>query len=258
MTVIMRNPIKSKKCGDEVKIEEIKDFFLSRYEEDEKKALNYFWYVNKVIEEIQSNEEEKTIYYRGKGFFSYVFQIGNKIIKFGTDRVQYRIPYVKEILQPLLRKKIGEDFIIEVSENVNTKWYEELDEREAKLRLYSLWKAIRKKGVIWADIDLKNTGELLRDNTIYWKPYFRKSDNSFHDLQIENERLGIDGTEKKEILHKGDLVIIDTDMLYTEEDIKKLQKKGVMFDDILYVFMQRYEREKKEEEKMRQQILSID
>lgn len=132
------------------------------------------------------------------GSFSNVIGIGNTIIKLGKSRKTFNIPNDERILQPYLRrdlnKEFGIDATIEVSDKVETDII--LDENE----LYNIYKEIRNRGIICADMKYSNIGKLIKDNS-----------------PRNNEKNGMIGNVTN-TLKAGDYVILDTDFIYKEND----------------------------------------
>ena len=57
------------------------------------------------------------------------------------------------------------------------------------------------------DVEKRNVGRLLRDNHIYWR----------NELPLTDQILGLDKYRGNEVLKKGDLVILDNDMIFDED-----------------------------------------
>lgn len=189
-----------------------------------------------IFEEIAQNEmaDVSDIEYIGKGDHSNVYKLGNKVIKLGERRLTNKIPYHRRILQPLLRRKIkNKDLYIEISE------YVESDISITDEDAYLIYKELRNDGIIWLDAKRENLGRLKKDNVIHFK----------EPLYVKKESVGyIEETIKEEEpLHKGDLVIIDTDFLYKENDFEeeKIDKNINMY--FYKINEQRYQKEKNEE-----------
>ena len=189
-----------------------------------------------IFEEIAQNEmvDVSDVEYIGKGDHSNVYKLGNKVIKLGGRRLTNKIPCHRRILQPLLRRKIkNRDLYIEISE------YVESDISITDEDAYLIYKELRDDGIIWLDAKMENLGRLKKDNVIHFK----------EPLYVKKESVGyIEETIKEEEpLHKGDLVIIDTDYLYKENDFEeeKIDKNINMY--FYKINEQRYQKEKTEE-----------
>lgn len=183
----------------------LKDIYLTSYAQDKFKVVSDT--IKIIIKEICQNENQNysSIEYIDHGTFSYVFQIGNKILKIGKMRNTQTFPNNPFILTPLMRETIDIDrdlsIFLEVIEKAETN-IEVTDEE-----LYNLYKNLRQIGLVWTDIAKRNVGRLIRDNKIYWNDPIEPTDQS---LELEKKR----GTT---ILKKGSLVIIDADHIYDEK-----------------------------------------
>ena len=186
--------------------------------------------VKLMILEVMKNENVKfsDITYNSGGF-SRVLLIGDKVIKIG-DRVTKKFPNNPYIIAPLLRKKLeinGESCFAEVTERVDT------DKRISREELYQLFKNLRNLGLVWTDIKETNVGRLRKDNIIHWQ----------ENLYPTDEILGLDTKRGQTLLKAGDLVILDADFIYDENDpnIQHTDRKAI-FDE----FERRYQMEKKQ------------
>ncbi len=170
----------------------------------------------KVFEELLENQNLNLvdISYPEFGASTAAFIVGDKVLKIGSKRITYKIPYHPRILQPLIRVNL-ENFIprsttdllpvvIEVSEKVDTNCYISEDE------IYEVYKELRNDGIIWTDVSFENVGRLLKEN----KRWYNKN------LAYNIEALGIENTGNinYEELNEGEIVICDTDFLYKEDD----------------------------------------
>ena len=183
-----------------------------------------------MILEVMKNENVKfsAITYNSGGF-SRVLLIGDKVIKIG-DRVTKKFPNNPYIIAPLLRKKLeinGESCFTEVTERVDT------DKQISREELYLLFKNLRNLGLVWTDIKETNVGRLRKDNIIHWQ----------ENLYPTDEILGLDTKRGQTLLKAGDLVILDADFIYDENDpnIQHTDRKAI-FDE----FERRYQMEKKQ------------
>lgn len=158
-----------------------------------------------IIKEIVYNEKVKmsSIKLIGRGEFSDVYQIGNKIIKLGKKRGTKTFPNNPYIVKPLLRKEfeLGEKtkIFVEVCEKILTNCCTKEDVDE-------IYKKMRRLGLVWIDVKQKNLGKLLKDNKIYWNKPLSPSDTA---LMLQEYR----GSEE---LKKGDVIICDADYIYDE------------------------------------------
>ena len=125
-----------------------------------------------IIEEICINEglNYSDIKYISHGATSYIYQIGDKILKLGDGRYSKTIPKNPYILQPILRREFAADggnkerLFIEIVERVEILEESEITEEE----LYKLYASLRNMGIEWCDISYQNVGRLIKDNVIHW------------------------------------------------------------------------------------------
>lgn len=186
--------------------------------------------VKLIILDVLKNENVKLsdITYNGGGLSS-VLLIGNKVIKIG-DRATKSFPNNPYIISPLLRKKLefnGESCFVEVTERVDT------SKKASKEELYQLFKKLRNLNLVWTDIKEDNVGRLKKENIIHWRQNLNPTDGV----------LGLDVKRGETILKEGDLVILDADFIYDENDpnINYINNK-----DIYDEFEKRYQKEIKE------------
>ena len=185
-----------------------------------------------VFKEVSENENVKfsDIKRIGRGGYTDVYQVGEKVIKVGRGRGQERFPNNPYIITPLLRKDFGfysgkryENAYIEVTERADILTDEEVSEEE----LYMLYSRMREIGLEWMDIEARNVGLLRRDNRIYWNEEINPSD----------EVLGLAPKVGAGVhLKKGDLVIIDADFIFEEGSIP--DSFFNCFEDDEFTFMQ--------------------
>lgn len=183
--------------------------------------------VKLIILDVLKNENVKLsdITYNGGGLSS-VLLIGNKVIKIG-DRATKSFPNNPYIISPLLRKKLefnGESCFVEVTERVDT------SKKSNKEELYQLFKKLRNLNLTWTDIKEDNVGRLKKENIIHWRQNLNPTDGV----------LGLDVKRGETILKEGDLVILDADFIYDENDpnINYINNKNI-YDE----FEKRYQRE---------------
>lgn len=191
-----------------------------------------------IIKELlkEQNEQAININVVGRGSSAIVYQIGDKILKVGAPKANYNIPNHKRILQPLIRKNLktakGEELInVEVTNNVNTRISND-DKKRIVLReklkqsgqeygpiqvekindddvLYLLYKEVRKSGIIITDMDWRNFGVLTGKNI--------PTLNNKEMLSDENAT-GLSPAMYKKPLKEGDIVYIDLEHIYKEND----------------------------------------
>lgn len=159
------------------------------------------------------------------GVFSNVLIIKDKVIKSGK-KVTKNIPYHKRLLQPIIRQ-----VITSINDNNVALDFIEVYERtlpfeENDVSCYDVFKEMLDDGILWSDPKDDNLGILIKPNTAfrekiedYDKPFF-----------IDDEVVNIFGDRKKEVLKKGEVVVIDLDFVY---DVKKYISKDVVMHDLM-------------------------
>ena len=144
-----------------------------------------------------------------------------------------KIPYHRRILQPLIRRRVLRSFkglYVEISEYLQPD--NEITDEDA----YSIYKELRNDGIIWLDAKKENLGRLEKDNIVYFN----------EPLYIKEESVGYipETIQQDEPLHKGDLVIIDTDFLIREQDFDEKLLNRHINTDFYQLCEQRYQQEK--------------
>ena len=163
-----------------------------------------------LLDEISKNESTSisSTEFIGTGGYSAVFAIKTKVIKIGIERKTPHFPNNPYILKPLLRKTITIDNIpifFEVIEKVDTNIND-----ITKEEIYKLYKNIREIGLIWTDVKIDNVGRLIKDNKIYW----------YENITPSDETLEFTKTIGNHQLKKGELIVLDGDYIYNENDHK--------------------------------------
>lgn len=191
--------------------------------------------LTEIVNEIAQNEnvDISNIEHIGSGTMTNVYKLGNKVIKFGKKRMTNKIPYHKRILQPLLRRSIlsgDKDLYIEISE------YLLPDNSITDEDAYLIYKELRDDGIIWLDAKKENLGRLQKDNIAHFK----------EPLYVRNETVGYipETIQEDATLPKGDLVILDTDFLFREQDFNVKFLDSRINTNFYRVCEQRYQREK--------------
>lgn len=161
-----------------------------------------------LLDEISKNESTSisSTEFIGTGAYSAVFAIKTKVIKIGIERKTPHFPNNPYILKPLLRKTITIDNIpifFEVIEKVDTNIND-----ITKEEIYKLYKNIREIGLIWTDVKIDNVGRLIKDNKIYW----------YENITPSDETLEFTKTIGNHQLKKGELIVLDGDYIYNEND----------------------------------------
>lgn len=188
-----------------------------------------------IVDEVAKNEsvDISDLEYIEKGTLTDVYKLGNKVVKFGKDRLTDKIPYHRRILQPLIRRRVLRSFkglYVEISEYLQPD--NEITDEDA----YSIYKELRNDGIIWLDAKKENLGRLEKDNIVYFN----------EPLYIKEESVGYipETIQQDEPLHKGDLVIIDTDFLIREQDFDEKLLNRHINTDFYQLCEQRYQQEK--------------
>lgn len=182
-----------------------------------------------IIKELCQNENKTygDIEYLGKGTFSYVLAVGDKVLKIGIKRYTDSFPNNPYIITPLLREsiKINEEnkIFLEVTERVDTKTEVTTEE------LYQLYKKIRALGLVWTDVAKRNVGRLKKDNIVHWNTPLSPTDEALELKKYINAPQ----------LKKGDLIILDADHIY----------EGYKYNLTNKEFEDRYQEELKEKNK---------
>ena len=188
--------------------------------------------VSIITEELMHNENinyEDINILSKSGAYSIVYKIGDKVLKIGKKREVFTKINNKRFLQPLYRDEIldkdDKDFLfcIEITEFVDTK-------NITKEDVYFIYKELRDCGLVWTDCKEDNLGRLLKDNKVYFKGIDKVDKNATGYI---NDNI--------EILKKGDLVIIDNDYIYNEEDF--FNNNHLVPSGYFYEFEQRYRNE---------------
>ena len=168
-----------------------------------------------IVNQLVENEEldMSDLEYVDRGSTSEVFRIGSKVIKFGIPRNTNKIPYHRRILQPLIRRNIksgDSEIYVEIAE------YIEQDNTITDEDVYQIYKELRDEGIVWIDCKKANVGRLIKDNSEHYK----------EPLNLRNETVGYIHDTIKEYeppIAKGKIVILDTDLIVREEDLKNLR-----------------------------------
>lgn len=190
-----------------------------------------------IIKELCQNENKTygNIEYLGKGTFSYVLAVGDKVLKIGIKRYTDSFPNNPYIITPLLREsiKINKEnkIFLEVTERVDTKTEVTTEE------LYQLYKKIRDLGLVWTDVAKRNVGRLKKDNIVHWNTPLYPTDEALELKKYINASQ----------LKKGDLIILDADHIY----------EGYKYNLTNKEFEDRYQEELKEKNKYYETAVEI-
>ena len=204
--------------------------------DEELKEENIFLCIKLIINELLQHEKKSIndIDFIGKGATSCVYSIGDKILKLGRYRFTLQIPNNKRFLQPLLRRYILRNNmtdilgIIEITEKVDTKNIS-LDD------VFEVYSSLRDDGLVWTDLNPKNVGRLIKDNKVYF-------DNLNPSMNAINYT-----TDMTEILKSGELILLDNDFIYKEDEYEfddKLRNLELVSLEI-NTFEKKYQEKKK-------------
>ena len=173
----------------------------------------------------------------GLGGYSIDLKAGGKVFKVGGDRLhdsKFEIPNHPRLLRPIIRKRdisTLEDhpLYFEIQDEVDTD-IEVTDEE-----LLEIYKELRTAGIKWCDAKKKNLGRLRADNCGY---------PIGDGPPANNQSLGLIGEDCfGSPLKKGDLVIMDLDLLYP------IDYKQAQFIPAVPDFIREYENEISKAEK---------
>lgn len=236
-SLIKSNLLKKLKQLDSDKFEKIHSLIVSKMTKVNHKFIDstILLGLTTIVDEIANNEnvDISDIEYIATGALTDVYKLGNKVIKFGKNRLTDKIPYHKRILQPLIRRKVSSginDLYIEISEYVQT------DNSITDDDAYLIYKELRNDGIIWIDAKRENLGRLEKNNIAHFN----------EPLYVKNETVGYipETLYGNEPLQKGDLVIIDTDFLFREDDFDVTHLDSRINTEFYRVCEQRYQEEK--------------
>lgn len=236
-SLIKSNLLKKLKQLDSDKFEKLHSLIVNKMTKVNHKFIDstILFGLTTIVDEIANNEnvDISDIEYIATGTFTDVYKLGNKVIKFGKNRLTDKIPYHKRILQPLIRRKVSSginDLYIEISEYVQT------DNSITDDDAYLIYKELRNDGIIWIDAKRENLGRLEKDNIAHFNEH----------LYVKNETVGYipETLYGNEPLQKGDLVIIDTDFLFREDDFDVTHLDSRINTEFYRVCEQRYQEEK--------------
>ena len=204
-------------------------------------------FCKEVFREVFKNEELSILNLRvcGNGRWSNCYNIGSMVIKLGRMRSTDKIPYHPRIIQPLYRKPMAPIDVIrerkdrydldelwarkvtrhieyieimplvETNESITKKKLQGKKTEFEKITqedLYKVYKELRDDGIVWADPKIENLGRLIGTNEVNYHGITNPSENA---TGINNEKQKI-----KKILGPKEIVIIDTDFLFYENDPK--------------------------------------
>ncbi len=193
----------------------IKEMFSKVQGLDFEKSKNSVEIVSMMINEVlkSKNLHYSDIEHIGQGGYSQAFKIGDKVVKVGLHQGQYNIPRnSKRFLQPIARYNFDivrndsqSKLAFEVNELCGTR------EDISKDDLYRVYRDIRMKGMIWTDCKSSNIGVLKKPNIVH-HPSFKGEKRAHHSS------VGFSEGNEVDILPAGELVVIDLDYIFDEND----------------------------------------
>ncbi len=149
------------------------------------------------------------------GGFSTIFFIGNKVFKLGSNRAVELMEDSPYIVKPLARAKLltnhEDEAFFEVTEKVEALDADSITEEE----LYSFYKMLREKGIVWVDVRQDNMGRLLKENKLYW----------YEGTTYTSQSRGMLPCDDDTVLQAGDLVMLDNDHRYREDEVPSKYKE---------------------------------
>lgn len=213
-----------------------RDAFDEKEKEECKTALDIV--LREVLDE--TNKDYTDIEFVGEGSYSTVYRIGNKVIKFGDEILKYQIPNHRRFLQPIARANYTlEDKSVmayfEVTSYADTFFSEKEQDDE---KLYQIYKELRDSGIVWIDAKWENVGKLLDDNVTKWRGQV---------IDVAPNSVGFSKSYEGEPLKSGDMVIIDLDYLFREDDPNLPRMIDGYSSPLSIEFEEKYKREKKRE-----------
>lgn len=197
---------------------------LLKMPKEEFERFKYKDVVTQIIKEVleMSNTKIEDIEVLKEGATSTPYIIGSLVLKVGKKRYSHQIPNHSRILKPLFRKQI-EDICIEITNLVDTNNITDDD-------VYVVFKELMDNDIVWIDARKENLGRLLKDNNSY-------------GINVNEESIGFKGKNKAE-LKKGELVILDTDLIFSKRNIPWSYLEKNVYLTIYHKMMDRYLKEK--------------
>ena len=203
----------------------------------DKEKYNVF--LTRIIDELLEEQKKDFIDIKqiGTGSTSDVYKIGDKILKIGSKRITEKIPYSRRILQPLYRSNLDDDdkLFIEISERVQGIGFEETAYED---EVYKIFKELMDEGIVWMDPAPRNIGILLKDNEAFLDG---------EAIDVDSNASNIIPKGKKDVLKKDDFIILDTDYIYSLDDLPQESRDKSRWTASAQYYMNKYEEEKRNE-----------
>lgn len=163
-----------------------------------------------------------------KGANNVPYKIGDKVLKIGCSRRTFNINDNKRFLKPLYRKDIKLDdkniLYLEITQYVDTNNITNED-------VYQIYQELREQNIYWLDPKPENLGRLTKENRIYY-PGITSVDILSTGYKTKDDT----------ILPPGELIILDNDYIFTEEELIKLNLLKVIKNN---KYERRYQESKK-------------
>ena len=211
--------------------------------------------IDELLEQSGDLSFKDNIKEQGNGAYSTTYKVGNYVIKFGEQRKNETVPNHIRILQSIIRIKFpkiygmtnDEASFIEVQNEVDAKWYYNMDYQEIEKILFQIYSELRDDGLIWLDVKLQNVGKLLKTNTSRIL-YVDIDGKTKQIIPNENEN-GLIGEIKEKPLEKEKYVIIDNDYIIREGEIETIGYSPGQFDRMLKYEVMYQNKKKKDKPK---------
>lgn len=160
---------------------------------------------------------DSTLQYLGHGRYSYVYQVGNYVLKVGNQRNLDASIVSGYISHPTLFKQIGDDCFIEVSNfSKNTSL-----EESAEIQVFE---HLANDCIWWLDCRLDNVGKLVRGN---FPRFTNLTSLGYQFLGIPKEL-----SKSPKI---GSYIVIDRDYIFSRKEYQTMEqieeKTGMCFSD---------------------------
>lgn len=150
----------------------------------------------------------KPFEYKSIGSSSLVLKTGEQIVKLGSGRRKFEVPYHPRIMMPYFRKQYEDNSVLEVY-NLGITESAQITDYE----LLNIYKELESAGILWGDARKENLLVLREDNNL---PDFIRNSPDFNVFGfLEDAEFP---TNEHKVLKKGDIVICDLDYLYAKDD----------------------------------------
>lgn len=183
--------------------------------------------VSAIIEDLYDKNAD--IRFVGRGSFSIVFKIGDRVLKLGYDRFnEPEQTYHPRMLMPHFRRCFSDGCKIEIFNYVDVKDIP----KELPLNIYKIMEADNYE---WTDPKKENLGRLLKDND--WPEWLKSDTLDIMGIRSRFSRSELEARKMK----AGDYGIVDFQHVYTDDDENKV--KGTKIDQLVKKYIEENERE---------------